>query len=450
MANRKKRIERERASCTREAAFRTRLREGKRRHSPVRRITRVQRELLFAARFQETHLPKAYWNSPLASLCRSLGELLRRPLGFHRGIYADGLALADDLLRHPRMHLLLFRESYRDQIIWALRAGAVVRRVADWQAPRTRDPQVMLRSFLLHVMAAYPGELPPSVKNSIPGYAAEIKLHYCSRRKDWFATQDWVNLNLHLAKGENIRRHASQQQLPRKTHYFLLRAPRRLPLYAAIQYAIFRSFGIAPALSKKMTGFLSCSYNLDEYRELLQFIARCPSLTPEEVEAICEFYEHQVRGELVLDEQSIKAMYSSFTFKGRTQQSVLRIIREWEAYIQAQLRELHVEPYPEPAISEYEEGEFTIRRLRNRAELIEEGWQMQHCVATYHQACLEGTTIWSVSRQVPDRPSPKRMATIEVLKGRVWEFQGKCNTMPGTKTKQVVKRWMKREGLVWS
>ncbi len=448
MANRIERLLNEREALAREAAFRRRLREGKRRHRKQLHLARRERAVLFAAGFREGHLPDEYRFSPLAGLCRDLGDFLQRPLGADHGLYADSLQLVKELLRHPRLAPLLLQKEYRRQIIIILRYGAVVRRIRNWRAPRARDMETTLDSFLSYILMPYPVEVLPSVKSVVLNRTLTQRLRYCSRRQEWRFENHWIDLHFHLAAGGNIRRFYPDLLFPRKTQHYLLQAPRRLSLVQAVHYAVFRAYGIGEAVAQGLSKEVYCIYRLKQYREVLLFIARHPELSLEEASSLCEFYMHQLDGKLYLEDRAIKAMYPAFSFKGRTLASVFRILRSWEAYIRAQLAEGDGTPYPEAAYAGYEEGFYRIRRLRNRAELIEEGWRMQHCVGGYHEECAGGAvSIWSVVRQQGDDLPPKRLATIELRGDRICQVQARCNTAPDAETWKVIRRWMEREGL---
>jgi len=448
MANRIKRRAKAREARDRESAFRRRLREGKRRHRSTPRLKARERELLFAADFRVSQLPVACRCSPLGGLCRDLGDFLRRPAGANQGLYPDRLVLADEMLRHRRLQGLLLHPWARQQVIAALRYSAVVRRIGDWRSPCSADLQVQLRSFLQHVLMPYPAQVLPSVKHVFMEYATTLRPCYCSRRRRWSFENDWIDLHFHLAAGGNIRRFFPDLLLPRKTQHYLLQAPRRLSLSEAMHFAVFSAFGIGAAVAQGLSKEIYCFYQLKQYREVLQFIARHPELTLEEASSLCQFYMHQVEGKLYLEDRAIKAMYPSFSLKGRTLASVFRLLRNWEAYVCAQLAEGDVAPYPEVAYAGYEEGAYRIRRLRNRAELIEEGWRMQHCVASYHEECGGGAvSIWSVARDQGDPLPLKRLATIELRGDRIYQVQARCNTTADAGTRQVIRQWMKREGI---
>ena len=449
MANRIKRLLSEQEALAREAAFRRRLREGKRRHRKVARITYRERAALFAAGFRIKRLPAEYRFSPLAGLCRDLGDFLQRPLGADHGLYADGFQLVGELLQHPRLGLLLRDEAYRRQVITVLRYGAVVRRIRDWRAPRTCRKEAVFGSFLAHVLIPYPAEVLPSVKRVLLHYTTVcLRLRYCARRRRWSYENDWIDLQFHLAGGGNIRRFYPKLLLPRKTQHYLLQAPRHFSLGEAMHYAVFRAFGITRTLAEGLCREVYCFYRLKECREVLLFIARHPKLSTEEASALFEFYLNQLDGKLYLEGRTIKAMYPDFSLKGRTLASVFRLLHRWEDYVRAQLAQGDVTPYPEAVCAGYEEGSYRIRRLRNRAELIEEGWRMQHCVASYHEECAGGeVSIWSVVRKRGEELPPKRLATIELQEKRVFQVQARCNAAPDAETRQVIRRWMEREGL---
>ena len=75
---------------------------------------------------------------------------------------------------------------------------------------------------------------------------------------------------------------------------------------------------------------------------------------------------------------------------------------------------------------------------------------MQHCVASYIQACARRkTSIWSM--QVQTGETRKRVLTIEVLPAdrRIRQAKGKKNSPPSATAATMLHRWAAQEGLTF-
>jgi hypothetical protein len=104
----------------------------------------------------------------------------------------------------------------------------------------------------------------------------------------------------------------------------------------------------------------------------------------------------------------------------------------------------------EPFRYESESEVWTIHEILTGSELRAEGGIMQHCVASYLQACARRTTsIWSM--QVQKHETRKRVLTIEVAPDTktIWQAKGKRNSPPDEVAKQVLHRWATQAGLTF-
>ena len=143
----------------------------------------------------------------------------------------------------------------------------------------------------------------------------------------------------------------------------------------------------------------------------------------------------------------------SYSLKGRSLESVLRHLEEWQKQIALVKKLGCVGTFPEPKVRgfEYEtkNHRYAIKRLKTYHELAEEGRKMKHCVAGYVDECVKGeSSIWSI-RMLCKGNGFKRLATVEIElfedAYQLNEFQGKCNTKPTNLSIHMVKEWAKQQ-----
>lgn len=90
----------------------------------------------------------------------------------------------------------------------------------------------------------------------------------------------------------------------------------------------------------------------------------------------------------------------------------------------------------------FEDKEFIIRPIASLVELKMEGNTLHHCVSTYADRILEGTTIILVAREKQD--SEKPLVTVEVRSGKLIQARGKYNHEPKKEMKKFIKKFEKQ------
>ena len=91
---------------------------------------------------------------------------------------------------------------------------------------------------------------------------------------------------------------------------------------------------------------------------------------------------------------------------------------------------------------------WTIRELADSGELIDEGNELHHCVATYAESCAKRTTsIWSL--RCHGSLESHRVLTIEVspTNRTIVTALGKCNSDPKPGVRSVMEMWAEQERL---
>jgi len=146
----------------------------------------------------------------------------------------------------------------------------------------------------------------------------------------------------------------------------------------------------------------------------------------------------------------------AFSVKGRTAQSMLRLIQNWHrslgvggpgiSWTPSTLRPMLLEePSPDPSIPP---KRWQMMELTNSAQLQAEGVALHHCVASYAVQCRWGTSrIWSlrcgrgekVHHVLTIEIDPKRRAIVQV--------RGRANRGASGKPLRLLQDWAGRERL---
>lgn len=143
------------------------------------------------------------------------------------------------------------------------------------------------------------------------------------------------------------------------------------------------------------------------------------------------------------------------SFKGRTWSSIKRLSHRW-----------HVRSHWASYVREYTEWnrggasynwkyidkDFDISwefiELLNTNELLEESNVMHHCVVTYANSCISGSTrIFSLSNGHEYHNKRNRCITIEVRGNKIYQIRGKYNRKADVEEMKVINLWMKKFGI---
>lgn len=91
---------------------------------------------------------------------------------------------------------------------------------------------------------------------------------------------------------------------------------------------------------------------------------------------------------------------------------------------------------------------WRVRELLSGQELVEEGRELRHCVASYADSCIRGVfSIWSLERREFDGRPSKELTIAVDGRGMVVEARGFSNRFPTEQEKPLLEFWMKKAGL---
>ena len=152
-----------------------------------------------------------------------------------------------------------------------------------------------------------------------------------------------------------------------------------------------------------------------------------------------------------------------FEMKGRTYKSVLRHAQEWEAereHTRTVQKKSNIKVWKGANYQDFKKDfalggkkgrkiTYTITQITDSVELREEGYQMQHCVGSYLDKCMEGyCSIWSL-RQTEKGGIVSTLVTIEVSASRrIVQARTSYNAIPSDNHQAFIKEWAKNANLI--
>lgn len=145
-----------------------------------------------------------------------------------------------------------------------------------------------------------------------------------------------------------------------------------------------------------------------------------------------------------------------FSMKGRTVQSVLRMMQEWHRSLGTGSASISWARLPlEPLLIEElsTDGSELSRRwhmteLLNSAQLRGEGTALHHCVASYADRCYRGfSSIWSLRFWQAERIHHVLTVEVDPKRRAVVQARGRANRTASGRPLQLLQDWASREGL---
>lgn len=147
----------------------------------------------------------------------------------------------------------------------------------------------------------------------------------------------------------------------------------------------------------------------------------------------------------------------NFTMHGRTPDTLLRQVEKWHRQLGKEVRggdlqwvksKINDYRYMTGTVKKRNEKIWTIHELLSSNELIAEGRQQHHCVASYARSCYSGrSSIWTMSYQ--EYLVRQKLLTIELKNDSktIVQVRGLRNRLPTEGEMDVIRHWSAKEGL---
>jgi hypothetical protein len=363
-------------------------------------------------------------------------DALRELLGFCRD---ETDLLTDQEAPRYAKALLALAAHHRD---W-------IRPLGDWRSP-SHNAGRQYHSLLRHMIAHY----------DVPTFLDSAWLEGLTPQAVKY--QGWYK---HIGSGQNIRTAVDLPiPLTRKQAHHFLRAPEDFDIPAAFRWAVIIDLGGDERLVRSILGTrVGTSFEAEGFWEsVFRFFAAHPMLDPARHGPIVDYLFHQKFQPSVPNprdgepgQPALIPPQPNLSMKGRTVEALLQAVRHWHRSL---ARPTGVIPSWRPSgfpPFTHDEGadaggrRFEILELLTAEELIEEGREMHHCVASYAGSCASGrTSIWSL-RKVLDTGRQARLATVEVSNNRrlIVQARRRGNDLPTQGELAILRRWGEASGL---
>ncbi|MEQ9070387.1 MAG: PcfJ domain-containing protein [Gimesia chilikensis] len=239
-----------------------------------------------------------------------------------------------------------------------------------------------------------------------------------------------------------------------------MQAPQDLTILQALRWGQVLGMGGDPGLGRAImqSPFPEELSNDQFWTTVIQWLIHHASLDRRQIQSIIEFLRYQRFGVFTIPGDNgvydeVDAPAPDYSIKGRTPRSLLRDVADWHRE-QEQKSKIPECTWDASGIREFDfedENRWMIREILTSDDLVTEGNQMKHCVASYIGNCTGGeSSIWSM--QIELQQGFKKAITIEVRKDNnlISEVRGKANRLPNPRERNVLRRWAETAGLKFS
>lgn len=366
----------------------------------------------------------ATFNELLASVRMRAPRLFEAPI-------EEGRHLGVDVL----LHLARFRKMH-------------IRSLRDWDGTRG-SWRVAVASLARHLTCRY----------TIPPFMTSV-WHAADNHGD--TKRGWVIAH---AGGASFRSLSLPMKMTRTMERIFLASADHLTMEWALRRAELLALGMPKSfidvvLATRLSGDLS---NSDFWRTVWMFLrANAEDMCADEIGPMIDYLQfvrhdriHMDTGHGAID---IAPPQPNFSMKGRTVQSMLRLMKGWHRDL-AYSRETASLTWARSGFSPWAMEEprrseddvprvWELKELTDSEQLLDEGRSLHHCVGSYAYLCYRGSaSIWSLRMW---RGAKKRsVLTIEVDPKRrvVIQARGRANLPAAGKVRALVNQWAQREGL---
>ncbi|MBX9692958.1 MAG: PcfJ domain-containing protein, partial [Cyanobacteria bacterium] len=336
-----------------------------------------------------------------------------------------------------------------------------IRQLNDWR-PRSYNPEKQFRSLAQHLLAKF----------EVPMFMDQAWTKANQTHQEWFK---------HVAGGKNISTaRGFPKSMTKRAAHFFMQAPPQYSITDAIRYGQILSLGGDRRLCDVVieTRLGQTLEHDDFWLTVLRFFVRNPMLDPLWIGPIID-YIHYRRFEPILEAgedgllEERPPLQPDFSISGRSVAALLRMVQVWHGELaNAEDSELRWAPsgisgFNLEANSEADlfdilrrptqagepidiNNHWRIRELLSSAELIAEGKNLRHCVASYARSCHQGQcSIWTLELQ--SELFRERRVTIEVnpKTRHIRQVRGLKNRYATDEEKRVIKLWSVREDLIY-
>ena len=308
--------------------------------------------------------------------------------------------------------------------------------------------RLVVSSLARHMVCKYP--VPTFLASS--WYATSDA--YAETKRKWFVAH---------AHGASFRSLDLPIDMTRKMEHIFLTSPDHLPIEHAMRRAELFALGASDEVVQTVlaTRLATDLGNSVFWRTVWMFlIANAGAIDLAQIGPMIDFV-HAVRHERVAVETRDGIVLRnppqpSFTMKGRTEQSMMRLMQGWHRSLGVGNGGLTWPPSPlQPLLMEEPSQDpsaapivWHLIELTNSAQLRTEGAALHHCVGAYADSCWRSTSrIWSLRRRRGHEARPVLTIEVNMKKRAVVQARGWRNRPASGKPLRLLQDWAVREKL---
>jgi len=325
--------------------------------------------------------------------------------------------------------------------------SAHIRLTAEW--PGTASSwRLAVSSLAQHLVCEY--EVPAFLASS--WYSPEDAA--ADAKRSWFVSH---------ARGASFRSLNLPIVMTRKMEHIFLASHDHLAIEPAMRRAELLALGapdefVEAVLSSRLATDLS---NGAFWRTVWSFlVANAGLIDPAQIGPLIDFLQ-AIRHDRIAIEMpngmvQLDPPQPTFSMKGRTAQSMLRLMRDWHrspgmgsadlAWTPSRLQPMLLEEPGQDASAP--PRRWQMMELTNSAQLRTESAALRHCVASYADRCCRGMSrIWSLRLRRGEKVHHVLTIEIDPKRGAVVQARGWGNRTASGKPLRVLQTWAARERL---
>ena len=310
------------------------------------------------------------------------------------------------------------------------------RELEDWQPP-SKNAFRQLDSLVRHLFDGF-GDVPTWVRHRW-GQTPDLRNDLCPSA-----------LLVHLGSGQPLRNFAGLPvRLSKRQAHLMQQAPAGCTFHEAYRYAQLAERGAPEYLGVVLAsplGRLPIGADDEVYLAVLDLFRAEPEVDAWQFGPVCDYVRlRRYQGTATEPPQP------GFSVRGRSLASLLASTARWQRSLGRGRANPHFNrlldtTWPGLPVPGFVGGAgdwVRIRQLLSYPELLEEGQQMQHCVASFMHRCVRGQAgIYSLTlggaRKLTLQLSPER---------RLVQVRGKYNRAPTAEESGWVLSWLMQEGI---
>ncbi|NYF78556.1 PcfJ domain-containing protein [Granulicella arctica] len=320
--------------------------------------------------------------------------------------------------------------------------GAHIRPVIDWVGTAS-SWRPAVSSLAHHLICDY----------NVPVFLASCWYEtdaVADKKRGWFVAH---------SRGASFRSLDLPVVMTRKMEHIFLASQDHLPIEHAIRRAELLALGAPTEIVEAvMSTRLATDLRHSEFwRTVWMFlVANAGDVDPMQIGPMIDYIQ-EVRNDRTQDGvMEFGSSQPAFSMKGRTVQSMLRLMREWHRSLGVGSVSFSWVRSPfEPLFFEEPSGDgldisrrWQMMELINSAQLRREGAALHHCVASYADRCYRGnSSIWSLRFWQADKIHHVLTVEVDPRRRVVVQARGNANRAASGKPLRLLQDWAVQERL---